>query len=815
VHYDDANGKVNHSMNYRINQGFYWHDDDEERMEGHYERGWCDLPGMRTSHTPSTDIIDGFITGGPLEVMTEEILQSDAQGRISMTVNPTLPGVYLTIVQSKVMLPGIGNSITGVGFNLVAATEGMLTIEGPTLATHFAGLPVYTVEPDSGGLTTINVLASDMPESVFDVELTISPVNLSDAFPDAPDGAFSNMLDVSEGEGQTFELEFETGDTQRSQEIRIRAPISIVTVIAIDDGSLFPTAIHVGLLLNDPTALNMTSTEENMSKILGPDQTTNIALDGENASRILVLAAPESGFDPASIDFSTITEALYQGNAEFGVREEVGWIAIEQEMERICEGVEIWMEERGHDWTTGEYDSNVQIAISHNPNNEYLPPAASFNTSNTVVTTADGTLVEPTEEWKSEAGNKKVASFKLDPSDESMYILSTGTAYGSEIRFNLSEEEGKTAIEWHDGSKELCSDHVELTDSEVFEIIDDILSNLDSVAWGQGSSADLRLPVLASPIADYTVIGVAQVGSGGDANIVSAFGSQVATPNPEPPSIQNLTVTFSPANPKPGDIVVITALDEANQPVEGLSVVLLRGEERLFGQITDQNGQASFEMEAGTLMFRVTGLNYNEVALILLVTDMGTTTDGEVLPTDSDGDGIPDDDDAFPDDPDESVDTDGDGVGDNEDAFPNDPNEWADSDGDGIGDNADVEEEAVESAVTIPMTSLLIAGLVILVIGAAAVALLMMRNRGSDDPYHEEHDATAEMWSETGAATKRAASTAAMASVGPAAGPPVSSQPPPNVSGEWKDGYEVIEYPAGSGGWWWRDPETGQWTEWT
>ncbi|MBD9377930.1 hypothetical protein IB228_11185 [Pseudoxanthomonas sp. PXM04] len=39
------------------------------------------------------------------------------------------------------------------------------------------------------------------------------------------------------------------------------------------------------------------------------------------------------------------------------------------------------------------------------------------------------------------------------------------------------------------------------------------------------------------------------------------------------------------------------------------------------------------------------------------------------------------------------VDTDGDGVPDDEDAFPNDPNEWKDTDGDGIGDNADTAPE--------------------------------------------------------------------------------------------------------------------------
>lgn len=39
--------------------------------------------------------------------------------------------------------------------------------------------------------------------------------------------------------------------------------------------------------------------------------------------------------------------------------------------------------------------------------------------------------------------------------------------------------------------------------------------------------------------------------------------------------------------------------------------------------------------------------------------------------------------------PNETLDTDGDGVGDNSDVFPNDPSESADTDGDGIGDNAE------------------------------------------------------------------------------------------------------------------------------
>lgn len=59
-----------------------------------------------------------------------------------------------------------------------------------------------------------------------------------------------------------------------------------------------------------------------------------------------------------------------------------------------------------------------------------------------------------------------------------------------------------------------------------------------------------------------------------------------------------------------------------------------------------------------------------------------------VIP-DTDGDGVLDPDDVFPNDGSEWEDSDGDGTGDNGDHFPNDPSEQSDTDGDGYGDNAD------------------------------------------------------------------------------------------------------------------------------
>ena len=76
------------------------------------------------------------------------------------------------------------------------------------------------------------------------------------------------------------------------------------------------------------------------------------------------------------------------------------------------------------------------------------------------------------------------------------------------------------------------------------------------------------------------------------------------------------------------------------------------------------------------------------------------------IDSDRDGDGVANDSDAFPNDPTESKDSDGDGVGDNadsdrdgdgilndEDAFPDDPGESGDLDKDGIGDNADTDRD--------------------------------------------------------------------------------------------------------------------------
>ena len=770
IYTDEDDDDTEHHFTYKPHHGYSKHSDEGEQYyeDSDEEGGWCELHSDE-SFTPSPQIIDGFITDGPLEVMDEQILTSGSDGEVGMTVTPTLPGAYISIVQSKVTRDD-GETMTGVGLNFVAVTEASISLGGGlTQETTIAGIPVYTVEPDGGGLTTISVTPSGVDADEYTAWLGVAPVDLSVPFPDIDESVWSEPVD--------FELNFQQGDTSRNQEVRITAPVSLVAVMIMEEGSLFPTAIHAGLLLNNPGTMEMTGT-------LGPGQTTNIALSEEDgvASRILAMAAPKEGLDPASLDLSAFTEILYQELA----RGAIGWIPAEKELEQTCERFEGWREDR---WDDGQ-ESNIRMNVEYDFN-EYAYSGPAYNPSNIVLADSDGNEVTPTSDWSMEEWEDKYhANFNLD---SGQYTL---TAVNGEIEFDITAEEEGGQFEWG-SDNEMCSGNAEMTETEIYDMFDEFFGDLESVAWGQGSSADLRLPILSAPQEDYTVIAVAQIGQGESASVVAALDTKVAEPNPEPPVLQNLTLSFSPSNPLPGDAVQITAVNENNQPVSGLSVTLVRDNVTLYGLVTDDDGQAAFWVTVGTIVVRVSGGEcgcYNPAELTIIVTEQGIVTDdGEELPADNDGDGVLNSDDEFPDDPNEAVDTDGDGVGDNADAFPDDPDEDTDSDGDGIGDNSETSGEGGAATSTSMDSILLIAGAVVgVLILITTIALFAMRRRNRDD----------DMWSE--GQEEDVGDVMFNAPDGP----------PPGQSGEMRDGYEILEYPSGSGEWWWRDPSSGKWMEW-
>ena len=147
----------------------------------------------------------------------------------------------------------------------------------------------------------------------------------------------------------------------------------------------------------------------------------------------------------------------------------------------------------------------------------------------------DGESVDWRQEW--EGSTEMVAHFNLDPDNE--YTLHTGTEVDSEFE----------VMPYDSRDEENCGSDDELTEEETFDMFDDLFGNVKSIAWGIGSSADLSLPDLASPISNYTVLGLVQQGTGDSATITAAIGSQVAEPNPEPLVMKDLVIEYLPENP--------------------------------------------------------------------------------------------------------------------------------------------------------------------------------------------------------------------------------------------------------------------------
>jgi hypothetical protein len=789
-----------HDYTYKEYHGLERSDDDGNTYHDNYVSipdyggSYCELGAPQESSTPSPDIINTFISEGPFEVHSEEIFTSGSDGTASTTVTPSFAGAYVTLAQS-IYTNSEGVEMTGLGLNLGVATVGSIALSGLEQVTSFAGLPVYSATTSESGLTTITITPSGMTHSEYSVTVGLAPIALGEVpFPDIDEDAW--------GEAETFTLEFEAGDTSRTQEIRLKAPMYGIGIAVVHEGELFPEAMHTGLILSNPTDLELTGS-------LGPGQTTNIALDGQNASRIMAVAAPSDGFDPASIDFSSFTDFIY----EEGVRNSIGWVAVETQMERVCEELDIYTNWYWDD-ETGESGESLSIVVENQRDHEFMTAPTPVLDNAILYNSETGEEVAPLSDWESaEADAMMQASF---PYDESMkYTFETRSTYNSSAEISFEEEtdeDGNTWTEMDMQDSIHCTGDSLQTDEEIFDEFEDFFGGLNSIAWGLGSSADLALPLLSSPTDDYTVLAIAQVGDGESATLAVGVGNKVAEVNPEPPVMENLTMIFNPPNPSVGDTVLITITDPSGQPVGDLSVLVTQNNATLFSIVLNENGQTSFMILEGESLIRISGGLYNPIEFSITATDEGIVDgDGEQLPGDSDGDGVGDEIDQFPNDPDESMDSDGDGVGDNLDQFPEDANESVDSDGDGIGDNADPDTASSDSSSS-TFDSVLI-GVAALVIVGIVVAFLLIRRGGGDEDWKENDYAETKF----DAFEDQFGSSAAAVTQAPFSSPPTTpnpSTPPQSLVGEMRDGYEVCQYPASSAAWWYRDQASGQWVKW-
>jgi DNA-binding beta-propeller fold protein YncE len=174
-----------------------------------------------------------------------------------------------------------------------------------------------------------------------------------------------------------------------------------------------------------------------------------------------------------------------------------------------------------------------------------------------------------------------------------------------------------------------------------------VVAGLSGLSYAHGASIQLDMNSTA-PISDLVLIGLS--------NGTHSFNNgQRRIPLTFSQDLNRLTATIPNANLTPPGYYQVVVLNAQGTPSHG--IVIAVGE----------------QMAAPA----VASVAYTP------------STDGSPGPVDTDGDGVPDAQDAFPNDPTETLDSDGDGVGNNADAFPFDGSETVDSDGDGIGDNAD------------------------------------------------------------------------------------------------------------------------------
>ncbi|HJM45023.1 MAG TPA: carboxypeptidase-like regulatory domain-containing protein, partial [Candidatus Poseidoniaceae archaeon] len=510
---------------------------------------------------------------------------------------------------------------------------------------------------------------------------------------------------------------------------------------------------------------------------VGPGQTTNIALSDEDgpASRILAVATPKEGFDPATIDLSAISEFLYGE----GVRENIGWVANDRNIDEVYIESEAWCEYReDYDWENnvqyGESNIRMRLYVEDNRWSSSAPEA-----NDAVLKDSNGYLISPVRDWYTEweGSYDWYANYQIDDPGNYELILDD---HVNKMYINSAEstnDECYTENAYHEGSG---------SDTEVFDLIDKLLSNIGSIAWGQGSSADLELPILSSPVGEYTIIAIAQKGEGENAEIVSAINNMVieATPNPEPPEIEDVFLSFSPPNPQVGDTVTIHVVDESNAPVDGMSVTGKRDSWTIFSMVTNDAGQAEFIVQEGTIEVLVSGGNYNPAAITIVVTSTGITTeDGGELPTEDNP------------------------LGSNNETLGNNTNEDNNDNGDGTNEE---DESGTGSGLSSALGEyqnifiIVIAVLVVVILGLLTV--MKLRGRESDE------------WQEEGAwddyqdivNTPMSYDSAPKIS-------PVSTddgRPPNYMDGQMRDGYEVLEYPSGSGNWWYKDGQSGEWLEW-
>ena len=213
-------------------------------------------------------------------------------------------------------------------------------------------------------------------------------------------------------------------------------------------------------------------------------------------------------------------------------------------------------------------------------------------------------------------------------------------------------------------------------------------ANSNSRSW----SVDWIAPTSGSGTVSVSLATLAADGNGyntGDSWGTSTHSITETVVANNPPSVSQVELSPSSTAKVDQDLVLTYAYFDSDNDAESGTLI----------QWKLNGGSASSQYDGlTTLPSSATSVGDSWVASVTPSDgeDYGTMVESTAVTIediDSDGDGVGDSSDAFPNDSNETTDSDGDGVGDNADAFPNDPNEITDNDQDGVGDNADSDDD--------------------------------------------------------------------------------------------------------------------------
>ncbi|MEK9730271.1 MAG: pre-peptidase C-terminal domain-containing protein [Candidatus Poseidoniales archaeon] len=146
-----------------------------------------------------------------------------------------------------------------------------------------------------------------------------------------------------------------------------------------------------------------------------------------------------------------------------------------------------------------------------------------------------------------------------------------------------------------------------------------------------------------------------------------------------------------------------------------------------------------------------------------------------------------------------AFDSDGDGVNDIDDAFPEDPSESKDSDNDGVGDNADIAPMVANDMLYS------FGGVILLVLMGLLVMALRNKSNDVQEMKWNDIDEKSEVliMSKTYTSNEDSFITNIES---------IQQQPPQELMGMVRDGTEILEYPSGSGIEWQRGQFSDDWT---